>query len=144
GAALIDLDLPLAQRQPRFLRPPGGGQVFEQISWSPDGARLAGLLSTGNDTSSPLFALYNLATQAYERLDRHGTFVTWVHDSRRPLSLEPGALVLCARIPPSFAREILAPPPNSAFPHVSVTRDDRTLYLVRGTDEGDIWMLSEP
>ena len=65
----------------------------------------------------------------------------WLHDSRRLLYLDQGRLWLFDLASRS-SRELLAPTAESVFRQVAVSRDDRTLCLVRSADEGDLWMLT--
>jgi Tol biopolymer transport system component len=136
AGAIVDLGLPLGRRRPQPLAERGRIPVpFAPDSWSPDGRWLAGY------TDPDGFQLYSFADQRFEKLSDQGTFVTWLHDSRRLLYLDQGRLRLF-ELATRSSLELLAPPAESAFRRVAVSRDDRTLCLVRSADEGDLWMLT--
>jgi len=134
--ALVDLAPPLARRKPKPIvevgEKPG---AFAPDSWSPDGRWLAGYRNPDG------FELYSFQTGRFEKISDHGLYVTWLHDSRRLLFLDQGRLWLFD-LGTRAVRELLAPPPESAFLRVAVSGDDRTLCLVRSADEGDLWMLT--
>ena len=69
--------------------------------------------------------------------------MAWLHGSPRLLYIDGESLYLLDTVSRS-SRRLLAPPPNSGYQWVSVSRDDRRLLLVRREDEGDIWMMSPP
>jgi len=142
AAAVVDLGRPLDQRIPRPLPPAGWhGETFAANSWSPDGALLAGSVSRADGTTLPGVVLYAWKTGSYERLSDRGEIAYWLHDSRRLLVLIDGKIYLLdTRTRQS--RPVLAPPPHSTFSVLSVGPDDRTLYAVRVSDEGDIWMAT--
>jgi dipeptidyl aminopeptidase/acylaminoacyl peptidase len=122
--ALIDLRLPLESRRPQPLAERGEEPgPFAPDSWSPDGRWLAGYRSADG------FDLYSFAARRFEKMSDHGNYVTWLHDSRRLLYLDQGSLWLFD-LETKSARELLAPPPESAFRRVAVSRDDRALCLV--------------
>jgi len=39
-------------------------------------------------------------------------------------------------------RKLLTPPPGSSYLFANASPDARRLYLVRRSDEGDVWMLN--
>ncbi|MES1243806.1 MAG: LpqB family beta-propeller domain-containing protein [Acidobacteriota bacterium] len=134
--AILDLRQPLDRRRPQPLaergRPPG---PFAPDSWSPDGRWLAGYRDSDG------FELYSFADRRFEKVADRGIYVAWLHDGSRLLYLDQGHLRLFDLASRS-SRELLAPPAWSAFRRVAVSGDDRTLCLVRSTDEGDVWMLT--
>jgi hypothetical protein len=134
--AVVDLGLPLARRRPQALAERGAAAgLFAPDSWSADGRRLAGYRNPDG------FELYSFDSHRFEKVSDHGINVAWLHGSSRLLYLDQGRLRLFDLATRS-SRELLAPPAPSAFQRVAVSRDDRTLCLVRATDEGDLWMLT--
>jgi hypothetical protein len=128
GEVVVDLSRPLGSRVPRALMPFN----FFATSWSRQG-RLAG---QAND-----LVIYSFASRAYERLQVPGHGFSWLEDGRRLLFLEQGKVRgLDSRT--KLTWEIAAPAPNSSYTHLSVTRDDRGLFLVRAVEEGDIGVLT--
>jgi Tol biopolymer transport system component/predicted Ser/Thr protein kinase len=135
GTALVDLGRPLAQRVLAKLPPAGGtNEGFNATSWSPDGRWLAG--SIAGDV-----VVYSFQSGRYSRLTGHGSFPHWLHDSSRLLYLDEGKLFLLdART--REVQPVLEPPASSAFCWLSIGPADRFLSLVRGSDEGHVWMLT--
>jgi serine/threonine protein kinase/WD40 repeat protein len=137
GPALFDLTEPIERRHARFLPPLAGGWTFSPSSWSPDGRKLAGSIENLDRRS---LALYSLLDQKYERLVEGGLEAVWLQDDRTLLYLEKGGIFSLD----TWTREIrrvLAPSPDVVLPSLSVSRDNRALYVVRARYEGDVWML---
>ncbi|HSN87191.1 MAG TPA: hypothetical protein VL025_10565, partial [Thermoanaerobaculia bacterium] len=142
SAALIDLSLPAGQRL-KLLPPPGAGQVFAPTSWSADGGRLAGTLTPAEQTersSTQLgITIYSLASGAYEQVTESGTTPRWLSHGRGLLYLDAGRIFLLD-LTTRKPRPLLPPSSSSVFDSVNVSPDDRTLYVVRASDEGDVWL----
>jgi serine/threonine protein kinase/Tol biopolymer transport system component len=113
---------------------PGGLSGFGPNSWSPDGRRLAG---TGEGSE---LLVYELDSHRLGHLTHRGRVPFWLADSRRLLYLDQGKLFVLDTVTRE-TREVLAPPPSSSFLLASLSADNRTLYAVRATDEGDIGMI---
>jgi serine/threonine protein kinase/Tol biopolymer transport system component len=140
GGALVDLRQPIERRSPRPLPPAGpGGELFAPLSWSPDGKRLAGTLQKVDGSGLPGIVLYSLTSQAYQRVTEEGQFPFWLHDGRHVVYAHQGTVSLLD-VQTRQSRQLLAAPPHSTLQATGVSPDDRTLYVVHGTDEGDIWM----
>ncbi|HEX3128125.1 MAG TPA: protein kinase, partial [Thermoanaerobaculia bacterium] len=133
--AVVNLTVPIDQRRPQRLGMPGRPSPFAPDAWSPDGRWLAGY------TSERGFSVYSLQSRTFQRMVEHGYSVSWLHDSRRLLYLDEEGLKLID-VETRQSRELLAAPPDSSFQRVRASRDDRTLYLVRDADEGDLWMVT--
>jgi serine/threonine protein kinase/Tol biopolymer transport system component len=140
GAALVDFRQPPARRLELLPRPPGSRETFSPTSWSADGRLLAGTLERAGELV-PGVVLYSFETGAYERLTDAGTVPVWLSDSRRLLYLRDGK-VFQGDARTRESRPLLEPPPHSTYLAVSLSQDDRSLYLVRETDQGDIWLLT--
>jgi serine/threonine protein kinase/Tol biopolymer transport system component len=135
GPALIDLTRPIDGRTPERLPPSPTRAPFFASSWSPDGKSLAGtVLEEG-------MFLYSLASRRYERINSLGIQPSWFHDGIRLLYLAAGQIhVLDTRTKQS--RRLLAPPASSTFTGADLGPDDRTLYVIRNQEEGDVWTLT--
>jgi serine/threonine protein kinase/Tol biopolymer transport system component len=120
---------------------PAPGQVFSATSWSPDGAYLAGTLEQPDGSGIPGVVVYSFASRRFERLTEAGTIPRWLHDSRTLLYLREGRIHLCD-LRSKVSRLLLEPPQSFLFTSVSVGPDDRAIYAVRSTDQGDVWMLT--
>ncbi|MFL6235230.1 MAG: protein kinase domain-containing protein [Thermoanaerobaculia bacterium] len=134
GPALIDLTRPIAERNPQRLPPSPAKLPFLPSSWSPDGKWLAGR------AGEALF-LFSLSSRLYQRLDALGSQPIWFHDGFRLLYFAAGQIhVFDTRTRQS--RRLLAPPAGSTFTSADLGPEDRTLFVVRNQEEGDIWMLT--
>ncbi len=141
-AAIVDLAEPLARRQARPLPPASAaGEAFYPASWSPDGRRLAGNMARLDESLLEGVGLFDFDTLSYERLTDRGLIPTWLQDGRTLLYLDTGK-VMAVDTASKQSREVLAPPPGSVFTSAGVSPDGRSLYVIRGVDEGDIWMLT--
>jgi Tol biopolymer transport system component len=141
--ALIDLTRPLAERRPALLPLAERGMGFSAFSWSADGRWLAGALhvQTRDRRQLPGIVLYSLADKSYVRLTDRGEYATWLSDSRHLLYWDGGKLLLLDTLS-RISRQVLAIPQGSDYNDLCLSPDDRTLYLARNTEEGDIWMLT--
>jgi serine/threonine protein kinase/Tol biopolymer transport system component len=113
---------------------PGNLPGFSPNSWSSDGRRLA-----GNRNNSEI-VVYGLESHKLEPLGHRGLAPFWLADGRRLLYLDQGKLFVLDTVTRE-TREVLVPPPSSTFLLASLSADNRTLYTVRATDEGDIGMI---
>ena len=141
GAALLDLALPLEKRQPVPFPPVAGNGRFEAVSWSPDGKWLAGGVELQGSGSIPGVFLYSLAAKSYTRLTDRGKIPRWLPDGKTLLVLDQGK-VLALDVPTRKLRELLAPPPGSAFVTHCVSPDGRGFFVSRLSEAGDICMLT--
>jgi serine/threonine protein kinase/Tol biopolymer transport system component len=140
--ALVDLGRPVAERRPEFLPPAGPHLGFTASSWSADGRWLAGSLHRPDEVRYPGVVLYSVAERRYVRLTERGEGPTWLSDSRHLLYMD-GREIFLLDARTRRARRVLAAPPGSSYEDLSLSPDDRVLYLVRVVDEGDIWLLSQ-
>jgi eukaryotic-like serine/threonine-protein kinase len=141
GAALVDLAQPVGKRIRWLPRPESGQEVFSATSWSVDGRRLAGTLEQTDGSVVPGVVVFSFDSRRYERLTASGVVPVWLRDNRTLLYRQEGKIFACdlrSRMP----RLILAPPPSSAFTAIAVGPDGRSLYTVRESDEGDVWLLT--
>jgi serine/threonine protein kinase/Tol biopolymer transport system component len=139
GGVLIDLAKPLDRRTPQLLpAPTQGGELFAPLSWSPDGKRLAGALQKPDGISLGI-ELYSLASHSYEKMTDLGDFPLWLHDNRHIVYTYQGNVFLLD-VHTKAVRKLLAAPSHSLLAATAVSPDDRTIYVVQATDEGDVWM----
>lgn len=139
--ALIDLNLPVAERRPLFFPPADRGMGFTSRSWSPDGRWLAGHLHSPDGQPVPGVVLYSLAGRSYVRITDRGEWPAWLSDSRRLLYRDAGNFFLLDTVSRE-SRQVLTTPPGSGYNYFSLSPDDRVLYLSRSTEQGDIWLLT--
>jgi TolB protein len=142
GGALVDLALPLEQRHPVPFPPRvETRELFDAVSWSPDGKWLAGAAETQGARSLPGIVLYSPASRSYTRLTDRGEVPVWMPGGRSLLVQEEGRL-LAVDVATRSLREVFALPPNSSFVSHCVSPDGRTLIVSRASEEGDIGMLT--
>ena len=110
--------------------------LYYASSWSPDGTRLAGILSK---ETGQVIAIYSLDTGRLQPLAQRANGVVWLDDHRLVYLDQGGLFLLDTRNEQS--RKLLAPQDRSRFAVVSVARDGRALYVVSEIDEGDVKML---
>ncbi|MFL6203506.1 MAG: protein kinase domain-containing protein [Thermoanaerobaculia bacterium] len=139
GTKLVDLSRPLAER---VLQPlPGSDRLdgeFGATSWSPHG--LAGVLTRKGGDSLPGIVLYSPETRRFERLTDRGESPMWLPGF--PVLLYPASgAVRAFDLRTRQDRELLTAPPGSAYLFANASRDARRLYLVRRSDEGDVWLI---
>jgi eukaryotic-like serine/threonine-protein kinase len=140
AAALIDLTKPEGARQPQILPNVPPDQYFAVSSWSADGRQLAGVAQTANGASLPGIVVYSLDTGRYQRLNDRGDAPVWLPDSRRLVYLDGGRVFLLDAAT-RRAHELDTPPPGSTWARARVSPDGQSIYLIRSTDEGDVWLL---
>ncbi|HYH45682.1 MAG TPA: protein kinase, partial [Thermoanaerobaculia bacterium] len=138
--AVIDLAPPLASRRAEPL-PEAEGETFYPLSWSADGRALAGNISRLDGSILEGIGLHLLGSRTYLRWTSRGNNPAWLHDGHRLLYIEAGR-ILAFDTRTNEAREVLAPPPHSAYEQVITSPDDRSLFTVRAVDDGDIWLLT--
>ncbi len=139
--AVFNLTAPPDRRRPQPLPALGRGS-FGPETWSPDGAWLTG--PAQKEDGSPLTRIvgYSFATGRYQEMVASGTAPVWLQDSRRLLYIDGGRIHLYD-LATRQHREVLAPPAGLTFSRVTVSPDDRSLYCLRASDEGDIWLLTK-
>jgi serine/threonine protein kinase/Tol biopolymer transport system component len=142
GSALLDLSVPLENRQPVPLPPVApDGERFFAVSWSPDGTWLAGVTERQDSRSLPGIVLYSPATKSYQRVTTRGEVPRWMPDGKTLLVLDEGRIV-AVDVLTRKVRELLAPPPGSRFLTHCVSPDGGGLFVSRLIEEGDIGMLA--
>ncbi len=135
--SLLDLTRPLGERRPVPVLP--AGNPFAPFSWSPDGRRVVGLID-----GKPGLFVYSAATHALgNAIAEAGTWPSWMHDNRSVLYVRDGK-VLIADADARSSRPVLALPPTYLYTLACASPDDRTLYLLRSTTTGDIWLGRTP
>jgi Tol biopolymer transport system component len=138
GTVLVDLAQPLERRT--FQPLPGSeglAKSFGATSWSTNG--LAGVL-TGDLAVTPGIFVYSFETHRMERLTDRGERPMWL--AGLPVLLfQNGGAIHAFDLRTRQERTLLTPPPGSAYLFANASRDARRLYVVRRSDEGDVWML---
>jgi Tol biopolymer transport system component len=125
-----------ATRDP--LPPPPDGIRFIINDWSPDGARLAGMLRGWTDGG---VGYYDLQAREYVALTDFGQWPVWLPDSRRMLFVTGGSEYHIVdtetgetRKIHTIARDNLGPP--------RLTADGTEVVYSRRDTEGDLWLVT--
>jgi serine/threonine protein kinase len=137
-AGIVDLRLPPEERSLEVLPPLNeSGEVMWVTSWSPDGRMLAGPGSKGSG-----IYLFSLETREYRRLLDFGGGAKWLGDNRHLVFGHRGRLHFLDTESGAYHEILSLDPVASIQGWFSLSRDDRTIYFGRSTDESDIWMLT--
>jgi Tol biopolymer transport system component len=133
---LIEAGKPWRAQTPEKLPPfPGGGQLFNAWSWSPDGRTLAGFLNRDDGV-----ALYSPESRAFRRLTDRGSDPVWLSDSRRLLFLNKGKISLLDSASGGSKEIVSVSPEEISRRGFAVSRDDRRIYFSVTKTEADVWM----
>jgi hypothetical protein len=151
---LLPLGRPLGTEKPDPLpRFDAAGNAFTVSSWSADGRALAGTLTRPDGTTVPGIVIYRIDSKEYRRHTDFGDDAKWLSDSRRLLVGESSTgrihLVDSAsgKSVPVVDGLRLRPGERSGSgigivrAKFGISRDDRTLFLVRDHTEADIWQV---
>lgn len=119
------------------------GKDFNQTSWSPDGARLAGYLTSHSGRPSGV-AVYDLRAKSTTIVSADETpFVRWLADSRRVVYFTKNGWELVVLDTVTRTRTVVdvrlpGPATNETF---AISRDNRTIYYGAARAEADIWIV---
>jgi len=143
ASCIFDPTRPWAEQSREPLPPPEGGTgQFYPWSWSPDGKKLAGAVQQGANFNTGL-VLYDVAERKYQRLTDRGTLPVWLNDSRRLLYSDQSGAAFLLDTKTLESRPILSVSPDALDVFsLRITRDNRSIYLVRIDRQSDLWMLT--
>ncbi len=134
---IMDLTRSWEEQTPDSLARDTAWGVFVSNDWSPDGARLAGMVGFSDNG----VGYYELATDEQVELTDFGQWPVWMPDSRHILFVSGGnAFYLVdaetgdVRRVHHTARDVLGPP--------RVRADGREIVYSRRVTEGDIWLAT--
>jgi Tol biopolymer transport system component len=139
---LVDLGKPIGAAVPEPLPPPPEqGRWFYATSWSPDGRILAGELNRVGVFGGGV-ALFSIESHRYERLTTTGRFPEWLADGRRLLYWNEDNLLLLDT--KTRRSRVLASDVRVSLPgaHLTLSKDNRWLYIITSDSEGDIWLAT--
>jgi hypothetical protein len=151
---LLPLGLPLGTEKPEPLpRFDAAGDAFTVSSWSPDGRALAGTLTRPDGAEMPGIVIYQIDSKTYRRVTDFGDDAKWLSDSRRLLvgDSDTGRIRLVdsasGKSAPVLDQLRFRPGERSGSgigitrAKFGISRDDKTLFLVRDHTEADIWLI---
>ncbi len=107
-----------------------------ELSWSPDGRKLAGFIQRGSEIAG--IDVYAFDTRRHTRITSYGDSPEWMGDSERLLFVHYDK-VLMADTRTGQVRQVTTVPARSAD-HLSLSRDDRLLYIAVTSTEADVWL----
>jgi Tol biopolymer transport system component/serine/threonine protein kinase len=137
---------PLAATLTQSTELPGtsvGNSFFNPTGWSPDGARIAGILASPSGRTAGV-AVYDLATHTTTVILEDETYaVKWLADSRRIVYFTKNGLELVVADTVTRKRTVVdvrlpGPSPNEMF---AIAPDNRTIYYGAARAESDIWIV---
>jgi Tol biopolymer transport system component len=135
---IFDAAVPAGAQEPVVLpEPPPSIARFVVMSWSPDGATLAGQ----NDNPGRGIVTYSFMTGEYEHLTDFGEWPVWLSDNQRILFVADGSAYFTVDLDTGETREIfssasdvLGPPRKSAT--------GNEVFFTRRRTGADVWLLT--
>jgi Tol biopolymer transport system component len=138
---VVDANRTASEQSPEMLPTPGEAfRQFIPISWSPDGARLAGQLGF-SDRGGAGIVFYEFASRTYERLTEFGEWPAWFGDSQRLVFVFKGREFWVVDRRTKHTRKIYSTVWDVLGPP-RITRDARAVFYSRRATEGDIYLLT--
>jgi len=122
------------------------GTYLNPTSWSPDGARLAGMMAGGSGRTVGV-GVYDFAAKTTTQVAADETYgVHWLSDSRRVVYFTKGGweLVVVDTVTRSRTRVQVRLPAPSAAEVFTVAPGSRAIYYGGTRAEADIWILEKP
>ena len=135
----VDLTASSGAARERVLARLPDGVWFQPASWSADGSRLAGQERRGNNPRSGI-ALYDLRSGKYTRLTERGGRPVWLSDNRRLLYNDTSSVWTIDTASGRRQQLFSIDPYQSA--ELTVTRDDRQLFVSVRANEADVWVAT--
>jgi dipeptidyl aminopeptidase/acylaminoacyl peptidase len=120
-----------------------GNDVLLPMSWSRDGARLTGSLTSPSGAPAGV-GVYDFATKATTKVSTDSTYgVVWLADSRRVMYFTNGGWQLDVLDTVTRARTVvsLRLPAPSTIDTFAISPDNRHIYYGGARAEADIWIL---
>jgi dipeptidyl aminopeptidase/acylaminoacyl peptidase len=120
------------------------GKYFTPMSWSRDGARLAGTLATESGRTAGV-GVYDLAERVTTAVSADGpSAVRWLSDGRRLVYFAKtgSELVVVDTVTRRRTRvDVRLPAPAAFNEGFAVSPDDRTIYYGAARAEADVWIV---
>jgi Tol biopolymer transport system component len=133
---------PRGDQAPVTAPEPPDGAHFIPVSWSRDGATIAGHFFSGKAYDYGI-GLFHVANGTYERLTNTGLWPMWLADGRSLLYLRQGKKMLyVVDIASHKVREFPVEMRGLfEFFGAALAPDGRTVYLVEQEQDADLWLL---
>jgi len=120
-----------------------GNDVLTPTSWSQDGARIAGMLTSPSGGPTGV-AVYDVAAKKATKVSDDPTYAAlWLADSRRVVYFTNGGWQLVVADTVTKARTViqLRLPAPSNLDLFAISRDSRHIYYGGSRAEADVWIL---
>ncbi|MCI0617101.1 hypothetical protein L0244_29340, partial [bacterium] len=147
-SAVFDVRKPLPWTSGTALPKPSEEMAFQASSWSPDGKQLAGLGVRPSDNAGlPSVVIYSNESKKYLILNniiphlRQSVVrdvTVWLNDNRRLLMINSGRIFVVD--PETKQAKLIYDTPNLYW--LSLSKDNRWIYVSYQADEGDTWLAS--
>jgi dipeptidyl aminopeptidase/acylaminoacyl peptidase len=137
---------PLASTLTQSTELPGtivGDKYFSPTSWSPDGARLAGILSSASGRTAGA-AIYDFAARTATMIEEEETYAAkWLADNRRIVyfAKDGRELVILDTVTRKRTVVDVRLPGPGTTEMFAVSPDNRTIYYGAARAEADIWIV---
>ena len=145
---VFDTSRPMPWTQGATLPRPGKQMALQASTWTPDMKTFAGAGVRLSDMAAlPAIVVYSSETQKYTILDnvipemRQSVVrdvILWLKDNRRLLSINGGRIYVVDARARTAHLVYYAP----GFYWLSLSQDNRWIYLSQQADEGDIWLAT--
>ena len=141
GTWLLDLKGP-SPGWTALHRPVGGAPLGDTVSsWTRDGKRIAGDLIDKSFRRLGIF-VESVETGERRRLTTTGQSPRWLGDSRRILYVEAGTIRLLDTVTGRESQVYAEPSPWRLW-GFDLAQDERSLLLLEGASESDIWIMTQ-
>jgi hypothetical protein len=135
----LEADKPWNEQVPRAVCSNlGGTEDFWGLSWSPSGEELAGRLILPGEGFTDL-AICSIQSGTVQRLSVSGSLPVWLRDGRRLLFVR-GRRLHILDLSSNRVREIELTALGNLGLDMTLSRDERVLYVSSVATEADIWM----
>jgi Tol biopolymer transport system component len=132
GSEIVHLDPPGKTDRLPDLK---DGNWFQVWQWSPDARELLG--QTGSLNAPGGLTVYSLQDRKYEQLTETGGLPKYLPDGRRILYWDRDGLRIFDRT--TKTSRLVLPDPSGEFAGYTMSREGKSIYVLVGQTEGDIW-----
>ena len=135
---ILDLTKPWNEQTPQALPPMANSKSFSVRDWSSDGKKLL-LIYFEPDGDEYGIGVFNLETNAYEKMTESGSIPFWLNDNRHFIYTDRNAIFLCdtqtkktTEIYKPFAYELQ---------HANISPDNKMIFFRYLQVDADVWLI---